>query len=143
MKKIIIASILSLINLGLFAQEKFLKDINETQELSIKIASLFNKNEIPKIFEELSMYWPLPKNELESLEKKTIENLNYLGDRFGKSAGILKVRNETISDIAIRETYLVRYTNSAIRIMFTYYKNKNGWIVNAFKWDDAFDDEFK
>ena len=143
MKKIIIASILSLINLGLFAQEKFLKDINETQELSIKIASLFNQNEIPKIFEELSVYWPLPKKELESLEKKTIENLNYLGDRFGKSVGILKVRNETISDIAIRETYLVRYTNSAIRIMFTYYKNKNGWIVNAFKWDDAFDDEFK
>ena len=106
------------------------------------INSLFNENKISESFEQLTPYWPLPLNEIESIEEKTIKYLNILEQRFGKSIGTLKVNNETISNIAIRETYLIRYNNSAIRLIITYYKNDKGWIVNAFKWDDSFTEEF-
>jgi len=142
-KKILLTSILSLISLGLFAQNKYLKNVTETQELSKKIVSYFIENKISESFEQLTPYWPLPQNEIESLEEKTIKYLNIIEQRFGKSIGSLKVKNETISDVAIRETYLIRYENTAIRLIFTYYKNNNGWIVNAFKWDDSFSEEFK
>ncbi len=143
MKKTFITLTLSLLSLGLFAQGKYLKNENETQELSEKIVSLFNDNKISESFDQLSPYWPLPQNEIEALEEKTIKYLNLIEQRFGKSIGTLKVKNESITDIAIRETYLIRYENTAIRLIFTYYKNDNGWIVNAFAWDDSFTEEFK
>ena len=124
------------------AQEKFLKNDTETQELSKKIVLLFSENKISQAFKQLTPYWPMPENEIESLEEKTLKYLNLIEERFGKAIGTLKVKNETISDIAIRETYLIRYENTAIRVIFTYYRNENGWIVNAFKWDDSFTEEF-
>jgi len=143
MKKTIIAITLSFMSLGLIAQEKYLKDINETVELSKKVASLFIDNKISESFDLLADYWPMPQNELESIREKTIQYLNIIEQRFGKSIGTIKVKNETISDIAIRETHLIRYEHTAIRLIFTYYKSNNGWIVNAFRWDDSFAEEFK
>ncbi|WP_313114382.1 hypothetical protein [Aequorivita sediminis] len=143
MKRTIIVIALSFMSLGLFAQKKYMKNINETIELSNKVVSLFNDNKISESFDQLTLYWPMPQNEIESIEEKTIKYLNLVEQRFGKSIGTIKVKNETISDIAIRETYLIRYENTAIRLIFTYYKNNNGWIVNAFKWDDLFTEEFK
>lgn len=143
MKKIIMAMTLSLVSVSLFAQSKYLKDIDETQELSEKVVGLFEKNKISESFDQLTPYWPLPENEVESIEEKTIKYLNIIEQRFGKSIGTVKTKNETISDIAIRETYLIRYENTAIRVIITYYKNNHGWIVNGFKWDDSFEEEFK
>jgi hypothetical protein len=143
MKRQFIALIFSLFSIGLFAQDKYFKDVAETQELSKKVVKLFNENKISESFEELTPYWPMPKNELDAIEEKTIKYLNIIEQRFGKSIGVLKVKNEKISEIALRETYLIRYEKTAIRLIFTYYKNNKGWIVNAFKWDDSFAEEFE
>jgi len=78
-----------------------------------------------------------------SAQEKTIKYLNLIEDRFGNAIGSVKVNHETISDMAIRETYLVKYEFTAIRCIFTYYKNDKGWLINAFKWDDSFSEEFK
>ena len=143
MKKTLAILIVTLLSLTSFAQNKILKSEAETQELSKKVVSLFSQNKISESFKQMKPYWPMPENELESMEEKTLKYLNLIEERFGKSIGTLKVKNETISDIAIRETYLIRYENTAIRLIFTYYRNENGWIVNAFKWDDSFTEEFK
>lgn len=143
MKKTLTLLIVTLLSLTSIAQDKILKSEAETQELSKKVVLLFSQNKISESFKQLKPYWPLPENELESMEEKTLKYLNLIEERFGKSIGTLKVKNETISDIAIRETYLIRYENTAIRVIFTYYRNENGWIVNAFKWDDSFTEEFK
>lgn len=143
MKKTLIIAIFSFISLQLFAQDKYLRSVTETQELSKEVVALFKENKISESFEKLTPYWPLPQNEIESLEEKTIKYLNIIKDRFGKPIGTLKVKDEIIADIAIRETYLVRYENTAIRIIFTYYQNDYGWVINAFKWDDSFTEEFE
>lgn len=143
MKKMIVTGMLSLSTLVLMAQDKNMKDVSETIELSKEVVALFSNGKITEAFSELVPYWPMPKNELQSIELKTIQYMNILNSRFGDPIGTLKVKNETISDIAIRETYLIRYANSAIRVIFTYYKNDKGWIVNAFKWDDSFTEEFE
>lgn len=129
---------------NLLAQDKYLNSVQETQELSRNIAMLFKENQVATAFGTLTPYWPMPQNEIDAIEEKTIKYLNMLEARFGEPiGGADKIKNETISTIALRETYLVRYTKSAIRLKFTYYKNEEGWIVNAFKWDDAFDEEFE
>lgn len=143
MKKRIIALLFLLTGLGLFGQNKYLNDVDETQLFSEKVVNLFAQNKIKQTFNVLSEYWPLPKSEIKNLEKTTIEYLNFIDNRFGKSIGTLKVKNETISDFAIQETYLVRYDITAIRLIFTFYRGNNGWILNGFKWDDAFTEEFR
>lgn len=143
MKKIFLIILLSSLSISLFSQEKYFKNISETQNFSKQIVSLFKENKISQSFEELTPYWPMPENEIESIEGQTIKYLNLIEQRFGKSIGEFKVKNETISDFAVRETYIIRYSNSAIRLIFTYYKNEQGFILNAFKWDDSFTEEFK
>jgi hypothetical protein len=143
MRTTAIVCFLAMFTMGLHAQSKFLKDKEATEDLSKRVAELFKEKKIAASFKELTTYWPLPQSELNDLEDKTTKYLSIIDERFGKAIGILKVNDETISDIAIKEIYLVRYQNSAIRLIFTYYRNDNGWIVNAFKWDDNFSEEFK
>lgn len=143
MKKTILVSILSLFTFSLFAQNETLESKIETQKLSKKVADLFKDNKITESFEMLKQYWPLPENELDALEEKTIKYMNILENRFGKRLDVTKIKDENISDIALRETYIMRYSFSALRIVFTYYRSENGWFINSFKWDDSFTEEFE
>jgi hypothetical protein len=143
MKPIVMVFLLSCLTAGVQAQDKYLKDKEATADLSREVTELFKQNKYAEAFKELSAYWPLPQAELQELEDKTSKYQDMIGQRFGKAIGTLKVSEQTISDIAIKEIYLVRYENSAIRLIFTYYRNNNGWVVNAFKWDDNFEEEFK
>ena len=125
------------------AQEKYLENEVETQNLSKEVAQLFYDDYITVAFKKLAPYWPLPADEIESIEEKTIRYLNLLDERFGEKQSVQKLGVEKISDFALRETYVIKYEYSAIRLQFTYYKNNQGWLVNSFKWDDKFSEEFE
>ncbi len=143
MKHVLVVLTLVLSSLSAFAQDKYLTDVDATQKLSKEVAQLFYDDYITVAFKKLTPYWPLPEDEIEALEEKTIRYLNMLDDRFGKKTELLKLKDERVGDFALRETYLIRYELSAIRLIFTYYKNDKGWIVNAFKWDDKLSEEFE
>lgn len=125
------------------AQTKFLKDIENAKLISKDVAQLFKENKIAAAFEKIKVYWPLPENEITHLESRTIQSMNLIADRFGKSEEIIKVSEQSIKETAFKEVYFVKYENTAIRLTFTYYKNNKGWIINGFKWDDNFMEEFK
>ena len=143
MIKTFITALFLLFALNSNAQTQTLKDKAQTQELSKKVTALFQEKKVSECFKQLSIYWPMPQNEIDGLQENTIKYLNIISERFGKAIGTLKIKDETISDIAIRETYFVRYERHAVRLIFTYYKNDNGWILNSFSWDDSFATEFK
>ncbi|MCL9806164.1 hypothetical protein NAT51_11560 [Flavobacterium amniphilum] len=125
------------------AQKKFFQSPKEISEFSKKATNLFKEGKFPVFFKELKPYWPLPDNEMTSLEDKTVQFMELLQSRFGKVEGVSKIKEEKISDFAIRETYILRFENQAIRLIYVFYKNKNGWILNTFKWDDELSQEFK
>ncbi|MFC4818087.1 hypothetical protein [Flavobacterium sp. GCM10023249] len=125
------------------AQEKYFASSKEAKDFSVKCSTLFKENKLNDFFKELRAYWPLPENEIGSLEDKTIQYMNLLKDRFGATEGVVKIKEEVISDFAIKETYILRFENSAVRLIYVYYKNKKGWVINMFKWDDSFTEEFK
>jgi hypothetical protein len=126
-----------------FGQAKSFKTEIEVKAFSRKITELFKNDSIIELFSEVKKYWPVPENELTDMQTKTISTLNIIKARYGVSIGFIKVKEEKINDFALRETYLIRYTNHALRLIFTYYKNNEGWIVNGFTWDDSFVQEFK
>lgn len=143
MKKLLIVAFLLCMSLQVTAQKKYMKNIAETEAVSKNVMELFTKGDISEAFDLITPYWPLPYNEMEALEEKTLKYVNIIEQRFGKSLGFLRVKRETIKDIAIRETYIIRHKFHAMRVIFTYYKSDEGWLVNSFKWDDSYTDEFK
>lgn len=143
MKKITLLLLISISSLVSVAQVKYLANQAEIQELSKEVAQYFYDDYITVAFKKLTPYWPMPADELESLEEKTIRYLNLLDERFGEKQSLQKLKEEKISDFALRETYVIKYEYSAIRLQFTYYKNNQGWLVNSFKWDDKFSEEFE
>ena len=141
--RVIISLLISALAFNAHAQLKYLTDKSQTEQLSKKVAELFAANKISEVIKELSPYWPLPQNEVDAFEEKTMKTMNMVIESYGSPIGTLKIKAETIADVSLRETYLVRFKITALRLKFTYYKNDNGWIVNAFKWDDSFTEEFK
>jgi hypothetical protein len=143
MKSIICSLVVLLCSMAVNGQNKYMADETKTRELSKEVVALFYENDIKEAFDKIQQYWPMPQNEIDEIRSQTIRYMNMLRERFGKPIGTVRSKEERISDIAIRETYLVRYEYSAIRVIFTFYKNDQGWIINAFKWDDSFTEEFR
>jgi len=125
------------------AQTSTLKSIEDARKLSKETTELFKDYKFGELFLKVKDYWPLPENEIDDLKEKTIKYMNMLKDRYGDPIGMTKIKEQKIAELAVREVYFVQYQNTAIRVIFTYYKNDKGWILNAFKWDDSFSQEFE
>jgi hypothetical protein len=145
MKKFLLYIVLFLLyfSINVFGQSRTLKNEIEAKALSRRVADLFIHDSLPEAFEQMYPYWPIPKKELDNLLEKTITTLKNIRERYGDPIGNLKLKEEKISDIALRETYILRYTYHALRMILVYYRNNSGWIINAFTWDDSFHEEFK
>jgi hypothetical protein len=143
MKKKILFLVLFSTSISFFSQEKFLNNETDINKLSLDVVSLFEKNKVSESIDLMRPYWPLSENEIDILEKKTVRSLNIVQQRFGNAIGNVKIKTEKIKDIALRLTYLVRYDIYALRLKFTFYKNKNGWLITTFEWDDDYTEEFK
>lgn len=124
------------------AQEKHLESEEDIEILCEEVASYFAEKKVAKAFKILKPYWPLQENEIDNLIDKSVKMINVVGDRFGTYVETVLIKNERIKDFSLRKTYIIRYEFHAIRLIFTFYKNSSGWIINAFKWDDQYDEEF-
>ncbi|MFN8297187.1 MAG: hypothetical protein U0T69_13395 [Chitinophagales bacterium] len=122
---------------------KTIKNTVDCKKVSARVCDLFYKDSIAVAFKEMKEYWPLPSDEIDDLQEKTIKYLNLIDERYGYKIGPVKIKDETIDTFAIKEIYLLRYEKSAIKIIFKYYDTGHGWILNGFKWDDEYSTEFK
>ncbi|MES2485408.1 MAG: hypothetical protein V4581_05575 [Bacteroidota bacterium] len=140
-------TVLSLAAILLFgfaqAQVKLLKSEDEARALSLKSVINFKDGKIAESFTALKAYWPLPEDEIDLMTGKTVNTLAKIDERFGEFQSYFKLKEETIKDTAIREIYIIKYKYHALRLIFTYYKNNSGWILNGFAWDDKYTEEFK
>lgn len=125
------------------AQIKYMKTESDVKALSRKVADNFRNEKFEEAFIALKTYWPLDENELSEMKNKTVTYLSGIKSRFGEPIAAAKVNEEKILDFALRETYIIRYDFSAIRLKLSYFRNENGWIINSFKWDDSYSEEFK
>lgn len=145
MKKILIVLCVLFLSKISFTQNNFntLKNTDEVKKMSKMVADLFYKDSILTAFDQMNDFWPIPQDEIDELERKTVKYLSYIDERFGYRIETLKINEETIKDFAIRETYFIRFERSAIKLVFKYFNTGHGWIINSFKWDDEYSTEFK
>lgn len=125
-----------------FAQDGYLKNVKETQQHSEYCASLFAEWKIDEMMTEIIKYTPVSEADMRELGEKTKGFKDMLTESYGEVIGYEKIKNETLNEFAIRETYVIRLENFALRVIFVYYKNDSGWMLNSFNWDDEWKEEF-
>lgn len=108
-----------------------------------EVAELFRKNNVPDAFTLMAPYWPVSESEFNDVREKSIEYMNLFHEQLAPASRVVKINEQNVGDFAIRETWCILFQNTAIRLIFTFYKNPEGWILNAFRWNDSFEEEFK
>lgn len=116
-----------------------LATVGDTKKLSQNAAALFGQEKIVEGFSSFKPYWPLPPVEIDGLINQTNIQWPMVKQRFGKSVGIELVKEYKIGTSFIRYVYLHKFENHAIKWVFTFFKPKNVWVVNAVSFDDSID----
>jgi len=124
------------------AQNKHFNNLDEVKAFTEKSVKLIADENYEKAFDSMSKYWDISKDDLKVFAENTAHSLAPVKLKFGSTIGYSKIKDDKISDFFIRETYIVRYNMYAIRYLFTYYKNNDGWVLFRFTWDDKIDIEF-
>lgn len=132
--------IIAIFSFQLLNAQSALKDKDAMRKHSDEVIIHFEKAEFTEAFEKLQMYWPLPQNELSKLEMQTIQQFNFVAERFGEMIDSDFIKEQSLKDHAQKYFYVLKFERHMIRVMFTYYHNEKGWILNAFKWDDQYEE---
>jgi|GEM_PF-1506903 len=138
-KALLIISLLVALQNFTFAQiDKSLADIEIIKQKCKEIADDYADDKISSAFDKIREIWVLPTDELDYLEKKSIEQINLVADRFGTCIGNKFVKEQLIEDILYKVTYVIKFEKHALRLEFIFYNGKGGrWYLNNFKWDDS------
>lgn len=137
-KLLIVLIMIAFQNFGLAQTEKGLTNEEEIKEKCQQIVDDFTNDEITSAFEKIRKLWVLPEDEFDYLEKKSIEQLNLVEDRFGASIGNKLAKENLIEDVLYQVVYVVKFEKHGLRIRFIFYNGKEGkWYLNNFKWDDS------
>jgi len=124
-----------------YAQSKAYTNIKEIRENSKKVANRFVKNDIDKLFDDLKPYWALSDNQIDTLKVNTKRYIPRINQSFGNAIDAIKIKEINLENAVFKETYLIRYLKSALRLKIIYYNNSKGWFINSFEWDDKFTEE--
>ncbi len=96
----------------------------------------FVAKDIAGAFTLMRPRWILPPNEIDNLERLTIQQINMIMPRFGKPVAWEFVRKRSGGQSVVLFTYIVKHENHPIRFQFWFYKPREEWILNSFSWDD-------
>lgn len=105
-----------------------------------EISSVFMQNvedgEYTAAFNYASLYWPLPKPEIDALAYQTQNQLSMIAGRYGKITGTELIKTNKLGESWVRYTYLQKFENHSIAWNLVFYKPEDTWKVNAIIFND-------
>jgi hypothetical protein len=116
-----------------------LKSIDECKALCESFIQLLDRSKFDEAFLILKPYWPLPENEIATLQMQTVTQLNTIAPRFGEIVGSEFVSKKVVNDFIVRFNYVQKRQNHIIRWDFVFYKPKDSWLINSVRFDDSID----
>lgn len=130
-------SMITILPLPINAAE--LANLMEAKKVADKAVSLFQQEKIVAGYGTLKPFWPLPSVEIDNLASQTNTQWPMVRQRFGTSIGTEFVKELRVGESFARFVYLQKFKNHALRWVFTFYKPKDRWIINAVSFDDRLD----
>jgi len=113
--------------------------IQETKDLKIKcdgIMKHIGKGDVFSAFEEIKRYTWISDKEIDIVYKGTEKQLKLTGKRYGSFIGYEFIKEESISKSLHKFTYIAKCENHPLVWIFIFYKAKDKWTLNVFKWND-------
>lgn len=113
-----------------------LESLARSRALSLEVMKRIESGDDRGALELLRSHLPIDKAEFELSRERTMEKRSLLRSRFGKIVGIELIREERVSDVVLRLTYVEKRTYHLLRWQFTFYRPEKEWRLNSFNWDD-------
>jgi len=133
-----LALLLMIVSPLAFAVEQLASEA-KARELSDSMMAVAMKQSPDMVFAQLKPYWPMDPAEIDGLASNAKLQWQVIEARFGKPLGYELVSTERIGTSFVRFIYLQKFEKHALRWEFTYYRPKDGWLANSFKFDDQLD----
>jgi hypothetical protein len=119
-----------------------LATVDQTQQVCGQAAEKFASGDPDGAYAELSMYWPLPKEEIQNLGYQSKTQLGMVSTRFGALVGAEHAQTTLVGLSLVRHLFLIKFENHALRFSCIFYKPHKEWLVNAVIWDDKLQNAF-
>ena len=133
MKKVL-STILLVSGLNIFANN--LITISDTKDICKNSLYSIQKGKVNKAFNDVKKFWPLPPAEIDNVAYQTKVQLDMVSKRFGNAIGIDFIRTKEAGKSFLEHTYILKYENTSIRYICTFYKPSDKWLINSIRWDD-------
>ena len=135
MKAVIIAILLAAIWPSTSRADEF-ASLEEARKMADKAVALFAEEKFAEGYGLLKPYWPLAAVEIDNLANQTNTQWPLVRQRFGATVGTEFAEQLVGGPSFSRMIYLQKFQNHAIRWVFTFYKPKDRWVINAVSFDD-------
>ncbi len=93
-------------------------------------------------FALIKQHCPLSDAELDPQAKLTTRQLKMIKPRFGSLVGYELIAVESAGKSAVRFSYMLKCEKHVLRWRFVFYRPKDKWLLNSFKWDDKISECF-
>lgn len=107
------------------------------------VMNMLMKGKTKEAFDLLGTEWIYDVAEVQKAREQSEREQAVLKERFGQAVGIQLVKEEAVTGVGLRYTYIIRYEKAPIRWQFNFYKPGNRWLLNGFKWDNSFEALFE
>ena len=108
-----------------------------------QVTALVKDEKIDEAFALLDPRWVIPPDEVSGLKIQMRQQLAMVRERFGAPVSFVLVSREEVKDIAMRYTYVIKYQKHIIRVIYTFYKPGEFYLLNGLKWDDSLGELFQ
>jgi hypothetical protein len=119
-----------------FAEPKLLASKEEVRAALAQFIQKIAADDVDGAFGVFAPYVPFDGEELTALKLEAARQRKAMKPRYGGSLGGFLVSEEAIGDVLVRYTYLEKLERHVIRWIFTFYKPREGWMVNSILFDD-------
>lgn len=118
------------------AEPKPLADTQAARELAERAMKRVEEGDVAGAFEILKPHWALPEHEISQLVIQSIQQRSMIQSRYGDSLGYEYLSWTAVGDSLVQFTYLEKFSNHPLVWQFSFYKPKEGWLVNSVAWSD-------
>lgn len=113
-----------------------LKDDVDARNLTDQIMARIGYGDFEGGFRLMKPFLVIPEAEFEVAMAQMKNQVPSITQRFGKSLGQEFVREDKVGTSLLRIVHLHHFEKHPMRWTFFFYKGKDGWILNTFKFDD-------
>ncbi|MEW6357771.1 MAG: hypothetical protein AB1696_15670 [Planctomycetota bacterium] len=138
--------ILLAVQVSLFAQDaevKALASKEECRALCDGVMKAIAGGQVGGGFAALRPYWVFSPKDFADYQIKTIQKMTSVTPTYGKVVGWEFVRQDAAGESLLRLTYLHKFERHALGWVFIFYKPRDQWLLNEFRWDEELERVFE